>query len=90
MTELVPTAVYGLCLLTSVICAALLFRSYRANRSKLLLYACLGFGFLAVNNLFLVADLVVFPTIDLWPFRQAAALAAVAVLLFGFIFEVEP
>lgn len=89
MTDWAPTAVYGLCLVTSAICAALLLRSYLASRSKLLLYTALGFGFLALNNLFLVGDMVVFPTINLWPFRQAASVAAVAVLLYGFTFEVE-
>jgi predicted Kef-type K+ transport protein len=84
-----PTAVYSLCLATSVVCAALLLRAYRASRSKLLLYTALGFGFLAVNNLFLVADLVLLPNVDLWAWRQAASLAAVAVLLYGFTFEVE-
>lgn len=89
MTDWAPTAVYGLCLLTSAICAGLLLRTYHASRSKLLLYTALGFAFLAVNNLFLVADMVVFPHIDLWPWRQAASIAAVAVLLYGFTFEVE-
>jgi hypothetical protein len=89
MSDWAPTAVYGLCLVTSVTCAALLLRSYRANRSKLLLYTALGFGFLALNNLFLLGDMVVFPTVNLWPWRQAASIAAVAVLLYGFTFEVE-
>lgn len=92
MTDWAPAAVYGLCLITSVICAALLLRAYRASRTKLLLYTALGFGFLALNNLFLVGDMVVFPnvpSINLWPFRQASSLAAVGVLLYGFIFEVE-
>ena len=89
MTGWVPTAVYGLCLMTSAICAALLLRAYRASRTKLLLYTAMGFGFLALNNLFLVADMVVFPSVDLWPWRQAASFAAVAVLLYGFTFEVE-
>jgi hypothetical protein len=74
---------------TSAICAALLLRSYRASRSKLILYTALGFVFLALNNLFLVGDMVVFPDINLWPYRQAASVAAVAVLLYGFTFEVE-
>ncbi|HEY8573055.1 DUF5985 family protein [Phenylobacterium sp.] len=89
MTHWGPIAVYGLCLLTSAICAALLLRAYRAGRSKLLLYTAGGFGFLAVNNLFLVADMVVFPDVDLWFWRQAASVLAVAVLLYGFIHEVE-
>lgn len=89
MKDWAPIAVYGLCLLASAACAFLLVRAYLANRSKLLLYTALGFAFLAANNLFLVGDLVVFPDLDLWPYRQAALLAAVAVLLYGFIFEVE-
>lgn len=89
MMDWAPTAVYSLCLATSLVCAALLLRAYLASRSRLLLYTALGFGFLAVNNLFLVADLLVFPNVDLWAYRQAASLAAVAVLLYGFIFEVE-
>lgn len=90
MSDWAPTGVYGLCLLTSVICAGLLLKSYRASRTKLLLYTALGFGFLAVNNLFLVADLVVFPEVNLRFFRQTALVAAVAVLLYGFTQEVEP
>jgi hypothetical protein len=89
MTDWAPTAVYLLCLVTSAICATLLLRSYRASRSKLLLYTAMGFGFLAVNNLFLVGDMVVFPNVNLWFWRQAASVAGVAVLLYGFTFEVE-
>ena len=89
MNDWAPTAVYGLCLLTSAVCAVILLRAYRVSRTKLLLFTALGFGFLALNNLFLVADLVLFPDIDLWPWRQVSAVAAVAVLLYGFIFEVE-
>jgi uncharacterized membrane protein len=89
MSDWAPAAVYGLCLVTSVICAALLLRSYRAGRSKLLLYTALGFGFLALNNFFLVGDLVVFPDVNLWFWRQAASVAAVSVLLWGFTQEVE-
>jgi hypothetical protein len=89
MTDWAPTAVYFLCLATSTLCAALLLRSYRASRSKLLLYTAAGFGFIALNNLFLVGDMVVFPNVNLWPWRQASSIAAVTVLLYGFIHEVE-
>jgi hypothetical protein len=54
-----------------------------------LFWTALGFVFLAINNLFLVADMVLFPAVDLWPWRQAASLAAVGVLLYGFIWELE-
>jgi hypothetical protein len=89
MSDWAPTAVYGLCLVTSVLCAGLLLRAYRASRTKLLLFTALGFGFLALNNLFLVADLVLFPDIDLWIWRQASSVVAIGILLYGFTFEVE-
>jgi hypothetical protein len=81
--------VYGLCLAASALCAFLLLHSWRETRSKLLFWTALGFVFLAINNLFLVADMVLFPAVDLWPWRQAASLAAVGVLLYGFIWELE-
>ncbi|WP_421932188.1 DUF5985 family protein [Phenylobacterium sp.] len=84
-----PTAVYLLCLATSLACAGLLARAYLRARTSLLLWTALCFAFLALNNLFLVADLVVFPDIDFRPLRHASALAAIGVLLFGFIREAE-
>lgn len=89
MTEWIPVAVYGMCLATSVVCALLLLRAFLSSRTKLLLYTAIGFGFLALNNLFLVGDVVVFPDVNLWPYRQATSFAAIAVLLYGFVFEVE-
>jgi hypothetical protein len=89
MTAFGPTAVYLLCLITSLLCAGLLTRSWLKSRSKLLLWTALSFGFLAVNNLFLVADMVVFSALDLRWARHLTGLTAVAVLLYGFIWEVE-
>ena len=84
-----PAAVYLLCLLTSVGCAALLVRSWRRTRTPLLLWSALGFVLLAMNNLMLVLDLMVLPDVNLMPLRYATSLGAVAVLLYGFIWEVE-
>lgn len=89
MGALGPTLVYTLCLAASVLCAALLLQTWRQTRSRLLFWTALGFGCLAVNNLFLVADLVLFPDIELWPGRLIPSVAAVAVLLYGFIWEAE-
>ena len=55
--------VYVLCALTSILCAALLFRAYRGNRSRLLLWSTLCFVGLALNNVFLFVDIVVVPDI---------------------------
>lgn len=89
MTEMGGALVYSLCLLASALCAGLLLRSWRQSRSRLLLWTATAFVFLAVNNLFLVLDMVVFPSVFLWPWRQAASLLAVGVLVYGFIWEAE-
>jgi hypothetical protein len=84
-----PTAVYLLCLATSTVCAGLLLRAYARSRTRLLLWTALSFVCLALNNLALVADMVIFPDIDLWLLRPLAALAAIGVLLYGFVWEAE-
>jgi hypothetical protein len=89
MKAFAPTAVYLLCLLTSSVCATLLLRAYFRDRSRLLLWTSTSFVFLALNNLALVADMVIFPSVDLWIWRQLAAFIALGVLLYGFIWEVE-
>lgn len=89
MGEIGPSLVYSLCLLASAICAFLLLNTWRQSRSRLLFWTAMGFVALAVNSLFLVADLVLLPTVDLWPWRQAASAVAVGLLLYGFIWEAE-
>ena len=81
--------VYLLGLLTSATCAYLLARSYARNPTRLILFTAICFGLLAVNNLLVVLDLLILPEIGLLPFRQAAALAAISVLLFGFIWDTD-
>jgi len=79
--------VYVLCMLASASCAGLLARTYLVKRTRLLLWTALSFAFFALNNLLLVGDALVFHDIDLWPYRQAALVAAFGVLLYGFIWE---
>jgi biotin transporter BioY len=82
-----PAAVYILCLLASAACAGLLVRSWRRTRAPLLLWTAICFVLLAFNNLFLVADMLVFADIDLRLVRHGTALAAVGVLIYGFVRE---
>jgi hypothetical protein len=89
MTPFTPALVYVLCLATSVLCLVLLVRRYLRTRSRLLLWSALCFVGLALNNFFLFLDLAVFTETDLVPFRVLSSLAAVAVLLFGFIWEID-
>ena len=84
-----PGIVYGLCLLTSAVCAAMLVRSYLRSRQPLLLWSGICFSLLAANNLMVVLDMVVLPGSDFSMGRQVAALLAVGVLIYGFIWEVD-
>lgn len=83
------TAVYLLCFVTSLACSGLLVRSYLRNRTKLLLWTAICFVLLALNNFFVVADLVLLPDIDFRLVRHLANLAALGTLLYGFIWELE-
>jgi len=84
----VPEAVYILCALTSILCAVLLLRGYRATRTRLLFWASLCFGFLAINNVILYFDLVILPPqIDLFWYRNVAALIGMLALVFGLTWE---
>ena len=81
-------AVYFLCALTSVMCAAMLYRGYRAHRTRLLFWSSLCFGGLALNNILTFLDLVIITTtVDLSVLRSAIAVASMAVLLYGLIWE---
>jgi hypothetical protein len=86
---ILPAVVYVLCMATSVTCAVLLARTYARTRSRLLLWTALSFGLLAVNNLLLVLDMLVLTNVDLQPLRALTFLAALLVLLYGFIWEVD-
>jgi hypothetical protein len=80
-------AIYLLCALTSVACAALLVRRWLRQRERLLLWSAACFAALAVNNCILFVDLVVVPGSDLTFWRNAAAFGGVALLLAGLIWE---
>jgi hypothetical protein len=81
-------AVYLLCMFTSLFCALLLLRSYRASRSRLLFWSTVCFFGLAINNALLVVDLVILPTsVDLGITRGAVALVAFLALLGGLVWE---
>ena len=83
MTE----AIYVLCAVTSLLCAVLLFRGWRASRQRLLLWSALCFAGLALNNLVMVIDFVVMPGTDLALIRHLTAHVSLAVLLYGLVWE---
>lgn len=87
--ELWASLIYLLCLLTSFLCAALLIRSYRRTRARLLLWSAACFALLALNNLLMVLDIVVLPDIDLGLARSLCTLIAAGTMIYGFIWEVD-
>jgi len=81
--------VYILCGLTSIGCAVLLLRQYRATRGRLLFWSAGCFICLAVSNVLLYIDLIMLPDIDLSPLRNGITLLGVTMLLAALIWEVR-
>ncbi len=89
MLEAMPALVYLLCFAAASACAALLGGSYRRTGARLLLWSALCFLFLAANNLFVIVDMLILPNVDFRIGRLLLSLAAVSLLLFGFIWDLE-
>ena len=81
--------IYLLCGATSIACAVLLFRGYRASRGRLLFWSSICFFGLALNNVLLFLDLVVMPSTDLRLLRSGVALVSLMVLVLGLVEEVK-
>ena len=84
-----PSAVYLLCVATSLACTGLLIRTYVRTRTTLLLWTALGFVGLSLNNFLLFVDLVLLPEVDLLILRQLSTLGALSVFLYAFIWETD-
>lgn len=66
----------------------LLLRGYWRGRQRLLFWSGLCFSLLALSNLFVFIDLILLPTqVDLYLARLLLAAIAMALLLFGLIWE---
>lgn len=81
--------IYLLSAVAAFLCAWLLLRAYRRGRYRLLLWSGLCFAGLTFNNLILVLDKVVLPDADLSVWRTSVALLAMAVLLYGLVWEAD-
>ena len=86
-SHLIPQVVYGLCALTSIACALLMFRGWVRDRQGLLMWVGIGFIGLAITHVLLFVDLVVITSVDLSVVRAAFGLGAMTVLLFPLIWE---
>lgn len=83
----IAEAIYILCGLTSLVAAFMLLRHYRQRRTRLLLWSVVAFAGLAVNNVMIYIDLVLFTGVDLSLYRTAAGALAMVALLYGLIWE---
>jgi hypothetical protein len=81
--------VYLLCFLGSSLCAYLLVSGFRRSNEKLLLWSAICFCLLAFNNLLVFLDIIVLPDLNLTILRSLSSLAAVSVLIYGFVWEIE-
>ena len=84
-----PLVIYGLCMLTALLCAWLLLQAYRKTRYRLLFWCSVFFCIAAMNNVFLVVDKVLYPDVDLMVYRYAVALSSLLILLPALILETE-
>lgn len=80
-------AIYSLCAVTGALCAWLLVRAYLRTHSRLLLWSSFCFAGLALNNIALWADKLVFPATDLSVLRTSIGLVATLILLYALIWE---
>jgi len=80
---------YSLCTLTALFCATLLLRAYARSGYRLLLWGGLCFLGLTVNNALVAVDRLAFPEVNLFTWRLVVAFAAMAVLLYGIIWDAE-
>jgi hypothetical protein len=82
--------IYGLCALTSILCAVLLLRGYLKSRYRLLFWSGMCFVGLAANNVLVLLDRTIFlTTVDLLTLRLATSLIAMLLLLYGLVWEEE-
>lgn len=80
-------ALYVLTIVTTLVCAVLLLRAYFRVRNRLLLWSGLCFVGLTIENLLVLADLILFPAVDLYTYRLASAAISITLLLFGLVWE---
>ena len=81
--------IYSLCAITAAVCTYLLSIAYLRSGYRLLLWSAICFAGLTLNNATLWLDKLVFPEIDLSLLRVSIALLAMAVLLYGLIWDTE-
>jgi hypothetical protein len=81
--------IYGLCTALSLFIAVMLWRQQRRVPTRMIYWTALCFTGLALSNLLLVVDKLVFPELDLRVLRHSVSLLSIGLLLFGLVYEDE-
>jgi hydrogenase/urease accessory protein HupE len=84
----IAEATYLSCGVISLVAAVLLLRYYRTRRTRLLLWSCIAFVGLAINNVLVYLDLGLLPSVDLSILRTAAG--ACGMLALAYALATEP
>ena len=79
--------IYALCALTALACSVLLLLGAGRSGSRMLFWSGLCFAGLTLTNLLVIADHYLFRQIDLAALRLSSALIAIALLVYGLVFE---
>ena len=83
----IADGIYALCAVTSLVAAGMLLRHYRTRRSRVLLWSCIAFVGLAINNVLVLLDFGVMPAVDLSIIRAFTAAVSLSILVYGLIWE---
>jgi hypothetical protein len=83
----IAALVYLSCALAALGCAILLLRGYARTNARLLLWSGICFTLLTLNNALVMVDGFVLPKVDLSIVRHLTALAGIACMLWGLIWE---
>jgi hypothetical protein len=83
----IADAIYTLSAVTSLLAAWLLLRQFRRTRTRLLLWSCVAFAGLALNNVLVLVDFGVLPDRNLALPRSIVGAAAMLTLVYGLVRE---
>jgi len=83
----VAIALYVFTILVTLFCAVLLLRAWIRVRRGLLLWSGLCFVGLTLDSILVLADMILFPSLDLYHWRLASVAVSVSLLVFGMIWE---
>ena len=83
----IAKTIYLLCAATSLLVAMMLMRQYVKSHTRLVLWSVISFAGLAINSVLVYVDLIMYTGVDLSLYRSAAGAAAMAVMVYGLIWE---